>query len=37
MKLAAITLAYNSDLDDLCLNIASYADSVDLLILWDNS
>ena len=37
MKLAAITLAYNSNLNELCRNVASYADGVDLLILWDNS
>lgn len=37
MKLAAITLAYNSNPDELCKNLASYARSVDFLILWDNS
>lgn len=37
MKLAAITLAYNSNLDELYRNVASYANGVDLLILWDNS
>jgi rhamnosyltransferase len=37
MKLATITLAYKCNLDELCHNLASYAESVDLLILWDNS
>lgn len=37
MKLAAITLAYNCDLNELHRNLASYADGVDLLIVWDNS
>jgi rhamnosyltransferase len=37
MKLASVTVLYNSSVDDLLPNISSYADMVDLLILWDNS
>ncbi len=37
MKLASITVAYHPDIEDLRHNLASFADKVEVLILWDNS
>lgn len=37
MKLASITVLYNSSVNGILPNLCSYADGVDLLILWDNS
>ena len=37
MRLASITVAYHPDIEDLRHNLASYANNVDVLILWDNS
>lgn len=37
MKLASITVAYHSDIKDLRHNLASYANNVKVLMLWDNS
>ena len=37
MKLASVTVIYNTKVDELSVNLASYADNVDLLLLWDNS
>lgn len=37
MKLAAIIVLYNPNIDDIKRNLQSYANEVDLLIIWDNS
>lgn len=37
MKLAAIIVLYNPNLEDIEKNLQSYANAVDLLIIWDNS
>ena len=37
MRLAAVTIAYRSDINELIRNIASYIEEVDVMILWDNS
>lgn len=37
MKLASITVAYHPEIEDLRHNLASFADKVEVLILWDNS
>lgn len=37
MKLASVTVLYNSNVDEILPNLGSYADYVDCLILWDNS
>lgn len=37
MKLASVTVLYNTTAKELLSNLDSYASSVDLLILWDNS
>ena len=37
MKLASVTVAYHPDINELCRNLASYANDVDVLLLWDNS
>ena len=37
MKLASVTVLYNTNLDELKVNLDSYANRVDLLVLWDNS
>ncbi|MCR5444431.1 MAG: hypothetical protein K6E96_01950 [Bacteroidales bacterium] len=37
MKLASITVAYHPEIEELRHNLASYANEVEVLILWDNS
>lgn len=37
MKLASVTVAYHPKIDELRQNLASYANDVDVLMLWDNS
>jgi rhamnosyltransferase len=37
MKILAIIIAYNPSIDELTTNVSSFINSVDRLILWDNS
>lgn len=37
MKILAIIVAYNPSIDELTRNVSSFIDSVDRLIVWDNS
>lgn len=37
MKIAAVIVTYHPQMEDVVRNMASYANDVDLLVLWDNS